>query len=150
MKVKNIKTYGNDADLSMKIWIQLFRSFNKIRTKEQKYIQNFNLTMMQFQVLEVLYHRGNLNIGEITSLTMSTPGNITVVIKNLKKERFIDTVHNDKDKRVSILCISSKGKEIIQELFPNHAKNIQEYFDVFTDDEKETMFRLLRKLQKTQ
>ncbi len=149
MKIKNIKTYGEEADLSMRVWIQLLRSYNKIRAKEQKYIQDFGLTMMQFQVLEVLYHRGDLNISAITKLAMSTPGNITVVVRNLKKEGYIEAIEDVKDKRVSILSISTKGKEIIEELFPNHAKNIQEWFSVFTNDEKETMFKLLRKLQKS-
>ncbi len=149
MKLKNIKTYGKEANLSMRAWIQLLRSYNKIRTKEQKYIQDFGLTMMQFQVLEVLYHRGDLNISAITKLVMSTPGNITVVVKNLKKEGYIKSIKDVKDKRVSILSISTKGKEIIEELFPDHAKNIQEWFSVFTNDEKETMFNLLRKLQKS-
>lgn len=150
MKVKNIKTYGDDADLSMRIWIQLLRSFNKIRAKELKYIQGFDLTMMQFQVLEVLYHRGELNIGAITNLTMSTPGNITVVVKNLKKEGFIISTKDKNDKRTSILTISDKGKKVIEELFPNHAKNFEEYFEVFSKNEKETMYSLLRKLHKSQ
>lgn len=149
MKLKNIKTYGEEADLSMRVWIQLLRSYNKIRTKEQKYIQDFGLTMMQFQVLEVLYHRGDLSIGAITKLAMSTPGNITVVVRNLKKEGYIIAIEDGKDKRVSMLSISTKGKEIIEELFPSHAKNIEERFNVFTNDEKETMFNLLRKLQKS-
>lgn len=149
MKHENMKSYGKEADLSMKAWIQLLRSYNKLRTKEQKYIQDFGLTMMQFQVLEVLYHRGDLNISAITKLAMSTPGNITVVIKNLKKEGYINTIEDPKDKRVSILSISTKGKEIIEKLFPDHAKNIEEWFGVFTNDEKETMFTLLKKLQKS-
>ncbi len=150
MKVKNIKTYGSDADLSMRIWIQLLRAFTKIRAKELKYIQEFDLTMMQFQVLEVLYHRGDLNISSITKLTMSTPGNITVVVKNLKKDGFIHTIKDESDKRASILSITLKGKEIIEELFPDHAKNIEEYFSVFSKNEKEIMFSFLRKLQKSQ
>lgn len=149
MKLKNIKTYGEEADLSMRVWIQLLRSYNKIRTKEQKYIQNFGLTMMQFQVLEVLYHRGDLSISAITNLAMSTPGNITVVVRNLKKEGYVNAIGDTKDKRVSILSITTKGIDIIEKLFPNHAKNIEEWFSVFTNDEKETMFSLLRKLQKS-
>ena len=59
--------------------------------------------MIQFQVLEVLYHRGDLNIGAITKLTMSTPGNITVVVRNLKRDGLIDSIADSKDKRASIL-----------------------------------------------
>ena len=150
MKIKTDKTYGDFADSAMRTWIQLFRSFNKIRTKETLYIQSFGLTINQFQVLEVLYHRGNLNVGAITKLTMSTPGNITVVVRNLKRDGYIETILDENDKRASILSITPKGKEIIEKLFPGHASNFEEYFKMFGEDELETLYSLLRKLHKSQ
>jgi len=144
------KTYGKRADNSMKTWMQVFRTYNKIRAKESVYIQSFDLTMNQFQVLEVLYHRGDLTIGAITKLTMSTPGNITVVVKNLKRDELIVSLPDENDKRASILSITSKGKTIIEKLFPQHAQNFEEYFKVLKEDELETLFTLLKKLQKAQ
>lgn len=144
------KTYGHRADISMKTWMQVFRTYNKIRAKESIYIQSFDLTMNQFQVLEVLYHRGDLNIGSITKLTMSTPGNITVVVKNLKRDGLIVSLQDENDKRASILSITPKGKEIIEQLFPQHAQNFEEYFKVLSTEEMETLFELLKKLQKAQ
>lgn len=144
------KTYGKRADISMKTWMQVFRTYNKIRAKESIYIQSFDLTMNQFQVLEVLYHRGNLTIGAITKLTLSTPGNITVVVKNLKRDELIVSLPDENDKRASILSITHKGKAIIEKLFPQHAQNFEEYFKVLQEDELETLFTLLKKLQKAQ
>ena len=149
MKLQVTQTYGKTADKSMQTWIQLFRAFNKIRAKESSYIQSFDITMNQFQVLEVLYHRGDLSIGSITKLTMSTPGNITVVVKNLKRDGYLETTPDDKDKRTSIVSISQKGKELIEKLFPNHAKNFEEYFKVLDDEETDTLFKILRKLHKS-
>ena len=149
MKVQVTQTYGKRADKSMQTWIQLFRAFNKIRAKESSYIQSFDITMNQFQVLEVLYHRGDLSIGSITKLTMSTPGNITVVVKNLKRDGYLETTPDDKDKRTSIVSISQKGKELIEKLFPNHAKNFEEYCKVLDDEETDTLFKILRKLHKS-
>ncbi len=149
MKVQVTQTYGKTADKSMQTWIQLFRAFNKIRAKESSYIQSFDITMNQFQVLEVLYHRGDLSIGSITKLTMSTPGNITVVVKNLKRDGYLETTLDNKDKRTSIVSISQKGKELIEKLFPNHAKNFEEYFKVLDDEETDTLFKILRKLHKS-
>ncbi len=148
MRLKNIKSYGKIADKSMKVWIQLFRTFKKIRLQESEYIQTFDLTMNQFQVLEVLYHRGDLTIGTITELTSSTPGNTTVVVRNLKRDAFISSLPNPTDKRASILSISPKGEEVIEKLFPTHAKNFEGYFSALSEDEMDTLFRLLRKLQK--
>ncbi len=149
MKINELKSYGLSTDKAMKTWIQLFRSYNKIRAKESLYIQSFDLTMNQFQVLEVLYHRGDLSIGAITKLTMGTPGNVTVVVRNLKRDGFISVIPHSKDKRTSMLSITPKGKDVIEKLFPEHAKNLESYFEVLNDDEMDTLFNLLRKLQKS-
>lgn len=143
-------SYGQFADNAMKAWIQIFRTYNKIRAKELNYIQSFGLTMNQFQVLEALYHLGNLNIGSITKLTMSTPGNITVVVKNLKRDSYIESIKDENDKRASILSITQKGKDIIEKVFPNHAKNFEKYFEVLNEEEISTLYTILRKLQKAQ
>jgi MarR family transcriptional regulator, 2-MHQ and catechol-resistance regulon repressor len=150
VKLQSTKTYGKFADKAMRTWIQVSRTFNKIRAKEATYIKSFGLTMHQFQVLEVLYHRGDLTVGSITKLTMSTPGNITVVIRNLKRDGYIKSVHDPKDKRVSLISITQKGKEIMAKFFPGHAKNFEKYFQNLSEDEIETLFTILRKLHKAQ
>jgi MarR family 2-MHQ and catechol resistance regulon transcriptional repressor len=145
----NVKSYGEFADKSMRTWMQLYRAFNKIRSHETGHITSFGITMNQFEVLEVLYHRGDLNIGSITKLIMSTPGNVTVVVKNLKRDGLITSMPDPQDKRASILSITQKGKDVIEELFPSHAKNFEEYFKEFELDELDELFMLLRKLYKT-
>ncbi|QFR49664.1 winged helix-turn-helix transcriptional regulator [Sulfurimonas lithotrophica] len=150
MKVYLGKSYGLIADKSMATWIQLLKTFKKIRAKEAVYIKSFDLTMNQFEVLEVLYHRGDLSIGEITKLTLGTPGNITVVIKNLIKNGYINSIPNPKDKRFFIISITQKGIDVMDRLFPSHAKNFENYFEVLNDEETETLFKLLRKLHKSQ
>jgi MarR family 2-MHQ and catechol resistance regulon transcriptional repressor len=147
---KNIKSYGVRTDKSMQTWIQLSRAFYKISTKEIKYFAEHDLTLNQFKVLEVLYHRGDLNVGSITKLTMSTPGNITVVVRNLKRDGWIHTVQDDSDKRSTLLSISPKGVEVIESIFPTHAKNLTSDFDCLNDEELESLYSLVRKLQKAQ
>lgn len=150
MKINSTKSYGKSADISMKTWMQIIRAYNKIRTKEVRYITSYDITMNQFEVLEVLYHRGDLNIGSITKLIMSTPGNVTVVVRNLKRDGYITSLADPNDKRASILSITQKGEKVIEELFPQHAKNFEEYFIALTEKETDTLFTLLRKLHKSQ
>lgn len=149
MKIKNTISYGKDADRSMQTWIQLLRAYNKIRANEVAYITSFGITMNQFEVLEVLYHRGDLTVGAITKLIMSTPGNVTVVIKNLKRDGYVTSLPDPSDKRASILSLTEKGKELIEKVFPTHAKNFEEYFEALSDEETNTLFTLLRKLHKS-
>ncbi|MEV9499318.1 MarR family winged helix-turn-helix transcriptional regulator [Aliarcobacter butzleri] len=148
MNNKSLKTYGTRTDKAMKTVVRLEKTSLKITNLTINYLLKHNLTFNQFKVLEVLYHLGDLNIGSITKLTMSTPGNITVVVKNLKRDNWITSVKDPNDNRASILSITQKGKEIIEEVFPNHAKNLTKAMEVLNDEELGTLYGLLNKVYK--
>ena len=148
IKSSKIKSYGPKIDKSMKTVVRLDRVFHLVNNLTENYLSKNNLTFNQFKVLEVLYHLGDLNIGSITKLTMSTPGNITVVVKNLKRDNWITSVKDPNDNRASILSITQKGKEIIEEVFPNHAKNLTKAMEVLNDEELDTLYGLLNKVYK--
>ena len=148
MNKKSLKTYGVRTDKSMKTIVRLEKASLKITNLTVNYLSKHNLTFNQFKVLEVLYHLGDLNIGSITKLTMSTPGNITVVVKNLKRDEWITSIKDPNDSRASILSITQKGKDIIEEVFPNHAKNLHNALEVLSDEELDTLYDLLNKVYK--
>ena len=148
MNNKSLKTYGTRTDKAMKTVVRLEKTSLKITNLTINYLLKHNLTFNQFKVLEVLYHLGDLNIGSITKLTMSTPGNITVVVKNLKRDNWITSVKDPNDNRASILSITQKGKDIIEDVFPNHAKNLTKAMEVLNDEELDTLYGLLNKVYK--
>ena len=145
---KTLKNYDIRTEKSMKTAVKVERFSLKFRNKLVNYLNEFDLTTNQFKVLEVLYHRGDLNIGSITKLTMSTPGNITVVVKNLKRDGWITAIASKEDKRASILTITPKGAEVIEKVFPNHAQNLHKSFEVLNDEELDTLYALLNKVYK--
>lgn len=148
MEKKSLISYGERTDKAMKTWMQVSKTFNLIFNYELKYFSEHDLTFNQFKVLEVLYHRGDLNISSITKLTMSTPGNITVVVRNLKRDGWITALADPEDKRASILTITQKGRDKMKSLFPQHAKNLHDYMDVLDDKELDTLYILLKKVYK--
>jgi MarR family 2-MHQ and catechol resistance regulon transcriptional repressor len=148
MNKKSLKSYGIRTDKSMKTVVRLERTSLKINNLTVNYLAKHKLTFNQFKVLEVLYHLGDLNIGSITKLTMSTPGNTTVVVRNLKRDEWITSIKDPNDSRASILSITHKGKEIIEEVFPNHASNLTKAMEVLSDDELNTLYELLNKVYK--
>ncbi len=74
-------SYGKESDTNLKLIIGLARSSNNIRRSESDIIRNSGLTFPQFGVLEVLYHKGDLRVCQIIEKTLSTGGNMTVVIQ---------------------------------------------------------------------
>lgn len=149
--MKRVKSYGKHQDIILRAHIELSRSLTKIRAKETSWLGDRDLTLPQFGILESLYHLGRLTVGQITTLTLSTPGNITVVIKNLQSKGLINAKPSEEDRRIKILEITEKGSSIIQSIFPSHVENLSGWYDnALSEDEIKTLSHLLRKLEKAQ
>jgi MarR family transcriptional regulator, 2-MHQ and catechol-resistance regulon repressor len=146
MNKKSLKSYGIRTDKAMKTVVRLEKASLKITNLTINYLSKHNLTFNQFKVLEVLYHLGDLNIGSITKITMSTPGNITVVVRNLKRDEWITSIKDPNDSRASILSITQKGKDIIEEVFPTHSSNLTKSMEILSDNELDTLYNLLDKV----
>ncbi|MDD5159291.1 MAG: MarR family transcriptional regulator [Sulfuricurvum sp.] len=149
--MKRARSYGKHEDIVLRAHIELSRSLTKIRAKETSWLGDRDLTLPQFGILESLYHLGRLTVGQITTLTLSTPGNITVVIKNLQSKGLINAKPSEEDRRIKILEITEKGSSIIQSIFPSHVENLSGWYDkALSEDEIKTLSHLLRKLEKAQ
>jgi|GEM_PF-2936516 len=99
-------------------------------------------------VLEVLYHKGEMRVCDITEKILSTGGNMTVVINNLLKEEYIEKIPTPGDRRSYSVRITKKGEELISALFPGHLEILAQSMDGLTHEEKQEMIRLLKKMQK--
>lgn len=139
-------SYGELSDLNLKTLIALSRATNSVHRREYKTIKEGGLTVSQFSVLEVLYHKGALRVQEIIEKTLSTGGNMTVVIENLVKDDLVMRYKDPEDKRASLISITDKGKAIIEDIFPRHVENINEIFSTLTVEEKKSLISVLKKL----
>lgn len=138
--------YGELSDLNLKSLIALSRTAQNVRKREQRTIKEGGLTVSQFAVLEILYHKGDLRVCEIIEKSLSTGGNMTVVIDNLAKEDLVRRCIDPKDRRVNLISITEKGRKIVSDIFPKHLENINEIFSVLTAEEKKNLISLLKKL----
>lgn len=149
--MKRVQSYGKYEDIVLRAHIELSRSLIKIRSKETVWLAERDLTLPQFGILESLYHLGKLSVGQITKLTLSTPGNMTVIIKNLQTKGLIRILTAKEDRRIKILEITEKGSELIKSIFPAHVENLTGWYDkALNEEELQTLSRLLRKLEKAQ
>jgi DNA-binding MarR family transcriptional regulator len=143
---KNKITYGEINDLNLKAIIALSRCIQSVNKREYKIIKEGGLTFSQFGVLEVLYHKGDLRVSEILEKTLSTGGNMTVVIDNLAKDDLVRRCVDPEDRRASLISITEKGRKLISEIFPKHVNNLGEVFSTLNVEEKKTLISLLKKL----
>lgn len=136
-------SYGKSSDQNLRLWIEFSRLNQMIVRDVFKDFQIYDLSPSQFAVIEALYHKGDLTVGEVTRVILMTSGNLTVVIKNLAKRELI-TIRAGEDRRQKILSITTKGREILEQVFPLHLKRLDNLLNTYTNEEKDLLIKLLR------
>lgn len=130
-----------------KLIIALGRAMQRTHKKSHGMFRSNGLTPTQFTALEALYHKGELTIQQIIDAVLSTSGNMTVVIRNLEQQGLVQRMENPKDKRSFLVGITDAGRAQISTVFPLHMKFVGEKLSVLSDEEKETIITLLKKIQ---
>lgn len=142
----NRETYDERDQMNLKLVIGLHRSLQKDAKSLTNLLSEYGLTTAQFGVLETLYHKGSQRICEIIDKTLSTSGNMTVVIKNLEKLGYIQRDKDPNDGRASIISLTDSGCQLISEIFPQHLIGLRDVFGNLSLEEKKTLSDLLKKL----
>ena len=106
----------------LKLVIGLNRAVNKINKLTSNLCAKHGLTLSQFAVLEVLYHKGNLTVGQVKDYILSSDGTIPVVIRNLEKRMLVKRTKHKEDNRSFLISITDKGIELIELVFPLNKK----------------------------
>ena len=112
-----------ENEIDLKILIALHRVVNAVDSKTAKLVKAYGLSLGQFAVLEALYHKGEMTVGQVQT----------------HKE-------DENDKRKRLLYITDKGRDIISKVFPKNKEIIIEYFKNMEIDEKKEFLRLMKSL----
>ncbi len=135
----------NRTDASLMIGLN--RITNYLLHEVSILCRKHDLTLTQFAILEVLYSKGELLVGEIQKFILSTPGNVPYVINNLIKKGYVIKVNVESDRRCSRISLTQAGKDKILEILPAHDKLLTEKFEVLDVSEKDELLSLLLKFR---
>ena len=127
-------------------WIKLSRARITISQRIKPSVENDNLTMAQFGVLEVLLHLGPLSQKVIGSKILRSPGNVVMVIDNLVRDGLVRRNVNPNDRRVHIVELLPKGRSLIEMVFEKHVIALEQAFDALNSAEVRVLGRLCKKL----
>jgi len=132
----------------LRTYTQMMRATDAVTTRMHRHLADTGLTLSQFGVLEVLYHKGPLCQRDIGQKILKSSGNITLVIDNLEKRKLVAREKDPTDRRRLSVKLTDKGLGLITALFPIHAAEAAQTFAVLDDDEMTVLGRLLRKIGK--
>lgn len=144
--MKKSKVYGDENSINLRLVIALSRTNSSLNRALQNFLNAYDLTPAQFGVLETLYHLGELRICELIEKTLSTSGNMTVVIRNLEKEGLIQRQVSASDRRAFVIALTDSGRGLIQPVFEEHLLLLDDFFERLNTKEKSELQSLLKKL----
>lgn len=128
------------------ILIKLHRIVMDLDNKTTKIADKYNVTFRQFMVLEALYSKGDMSIGEVRDSILSTVGTISIIVNNLEKLGYIFRKPHEKDKRICILSLTEKGRKAIENIIPENNEMILNSFMSLNGEEKNLLLHTLEKL----
>ncbi len=139
------QSYGEESDRNLRLWIRLSRGYLNINRELSAVVADYDLSLSQFAVLEALYHKGALCVGEIVEKILTTGGNITVVIKNLEKKGLVVSDRSAADKRVKLIQLTPEGRKLVAKAFEAHLICLNGLLEQVTPQEKDQLITLIRK-----
>ena len=94
----------------------------------------------------MLYHSGDQPLQKIGDKILLASGSITYVVDKLEKKGLVKRTQSEKDRRVAYASITTDGVALLNEIFPDHWKQIEHITNGLTEDEKIEAIGLLKKL----
>ncbi|MEH7549305.1 MULTISPECIES: MarR family winged helix-turn-helix transcriptional regulator [Bacillaceae] len=137
---------NESVEKSLKLFIVLSRAYKAINEHVNKAIQANGLNPTEFAVLELLYHKGDQPMQQIGGKILLASGSITYVVDKLEQKGLLRRIACPNDRRVTYAQITEQGKAFIEEIFPEHAKQIDALMSTLSESEKTTAIDLLKKL----
>lgn len=130
----------------LKILIGLHKNVKELDRRTLNIARSYGLSFSQFMVLEALFSKGDLSIGQVRDIILSSVGTIPLVVKNLEKMGYVKRKTDENDKRVSILSLTNEGRAVIEKVIPENEAMIYAYMKDLSEEETATLLSLLKKL----
>ena len=110
---------------ALKLFVVLSRAVEAISSHTEASAEAHGLTITEFAILEALYHKGPLLLGEVQRKILRSSGGITFLIDKLEKRGLVRRTLCERDRRARYAELTAEGHALIARIFPAHAEAIR-------------------------
>ncbi|MBT2680472.1 MarR family transcriptional regulator [Bacillus sp. ISL-35] len=123
----------------------IIRAAQAIHDVIRKDAAQHGLNPTEFSVMELLYHRGEQPTQMIGKKVLISSGSITYVIDKLVEKKYVRRRGCPEDRRVTYAVLTDEGKELMDNIFPQHEMEMSRIFaDLDADEVNQTICLLKR------
>src|SRR5882724_5048400 len=129
-------------------WLVLTKAFRAAAKYLYAGLEETGIDDTDFRILEALLNKGPLPVNTIGPKVYLTPGSISVAVDRLVERGLVSRVESPEDRRVRIVSLTPKGKELIAPIFRKHAAEIKKVFADSSSKELRALEATLKKIGK--
>jgi MarR family 2-MHQ and catechol resistance regulon transcriptional repressor len=131
---------------ALKLWVVLARAHAAIAAHTEADVARHGLSIAEFGVLEVLYHKGPMLLGEVQRRILVSSGGITFLIDRLARKGLVERQTCETDRRARYAALTPAGDALIARIFPAHAARVAQAVAGLTPAEQRALTPVLKRL----
>lgn len=136
----------NRQEEALKAFVGLRRTNDLIVKADAKDVRQYGLNLNEFAVLELLFNKGDTPMNQIKDKILIAGSSTSYIVNQLCKKGYVTRRQDKEDRRVTYVCLTAKGSNLIKAIFPKHADAIEEMFACLSDDELSQLRDILKKI----
>jgi len=140
--------YRSNLSLDEKVLMGIVRVSELFKKKASEIFKNYGLTFAQYNVLRVLSSSdsGANTVTNVSRIMLVTGANMTGISKRMERDGFLLRKRHPTDERVTLLEITPKGRQALQNIMPEKENFIAALVGDLPEAEKDKILEVLRQL----
>jgi MarR family 2-MHQ and catechol resistance regulon transcriptional repressor len=130
------------------VWLVMMKAMRALTRYAAAGIEGTGLGDSDFGVLEVLLHKGPLPVNTIGPIVDLTPGSISIAVDRLVAKGLVSRVESTEDRRVRMVALTPRGKDLIVSAFRKHSGQMKRVFSELSPEELRGLEAALKKIGK--
>jgi MarR family 2-MHQ and catechol resistance regulon transcriptional repressor len=130
------------------VWLIMLKAMRALTRYAAAGIGGTGLGDSDFRVLEVLLHKGPLPVNTIGPIVDLTPGSISIAVDRLVAKALVSRVESTEDRRVRMVALTPRGKDLIVPAFRKHSGQMKRVFSELSPEELRALEGALKKVGK--
>src|SRR5579864_9007181 len=130
------------------VWIVMMKAMRALTRYAAAGIEETGLGLSDFGVLELLLRKGPLPVNTIGPMVDLTPGSISIAVDRLVAKGLVSRVESAEDRRVRIVALTPRGKDLIVSAFRKHSGQMNRVLSELSPEELRSLEVKLKKVGK--
>jgi DNA-binding MarR family transcriptional regulator len=117
---------GSPPSEAVRAYLRLHYASGIIIKKVDQHLARWGLSVARYAVLRLLLNKEAMTLSELSRSHVCVAGNMTMLIGRLERDGFVKRIPDPRDRRVTRVALTAKGRRIITEAVAPHRAFLEE------------------------